>query len=88
METNHQGNQRVLLVINAAVEAENNIRTIKAAVQSVGGGPHQSTCVSMHRGGSSMKTAGSIGNFQYEKNNSMLAETMEDYALVYAKTAY
>ena len=27
-ETNHQGNQRLILVINAAVEAENNTRTI------------------------------------------------------------
>ena len=32
-ETNHQGNQRLLFVRNAAVEAENNIRTIKATVQ-------------------------------------------------------
>ena len=27
-ETNHQGNQRLLLVINASVEADKNIRTI------------------------------------------------------------
>ena len=32
-KNNYQGNQRLLLVSNAAVEAENNIRTIKAAVQ-------------------------------------------------------
>ena len=31
-ENNYQGNQRLLLVRNLAVEAENNIRTIKAAV--------------------------------------------------------
>ena len=32
-KNNHQGNQRLLLVINAGVEAENNTKTIKAEVQ-------------------------------------------------------
>ena len=32
-ENNHQGNQGLILLRNAAVEAENNIGTIKAAVQ-------------------------------------------------------
>ena len=32
-ENNHQGNQRLVLVRNAAVKAEKKIRTIKAAVQ-------------------------------------------------------
>ena len=32
-EKNHKENQRLLLVRNAAVEEENNIRTIKEAVQ-------------------------------------------------------
>ena len=33
-KTNHQGNYRLFLVINAAVEAEKETRTINTAVQS------------------------------------------------------
>ena len=36
-ETNHQGEKRLVLVRNAAVEAENKTRTIKAAVQPASG---------------------------------------------------
>ena len=48
-ETNHQGNQRLLLVRNAVVEAEKKIRTIKEALQPVGGGLHHRTFMSMPR---------------------------------------
>ena len=34
-KTNHQGNQKLLLVKDAAVEADKNNRTIKAAFQTV-----------------------------------------------------
>ena len=39
-ENNHQGNQRLLLVINAAMEAVKKTRTIKAAVQPASGSRH------------------------------------------------
>ena len=35
-ETNHQGNQSLLLVRNTAVESENQVRNIKASVQTSG----------------------------------------------------
>ena len=40
-EYNHQGNKRLVLVRNAAVEVEKKIRRIKAAVQLVSGSHHQ-----------------------------------------------
>ena len=39
-ETNHQGNQRLILVRNAAAGAEKNIRAIKSAVQPAGRSLH------------------------------------------------
>ena len=48
-ETNHQGNQRLLLVINAAAEAEKKTRTIKPAVQPAGGGLRHRTFMRMSR---------------------------------------
>ena len=38
--TNHQVNQKLILVINAAVEAENNIMEIKVPVQPASGTQH------------------------------------------------
>ena len=49
-ETNHQVNQRLLLVRNAAVEAENNIRTIKSALQPEDERLHHKTFMSMPGG--------------------------------------
>ena len=46
-ENNHQGNQKLLLVRNAAVEAENKTRKIKAAVQPAGGSIHHRKFMSM-----------------------------------------
>ena len=48
--TNHQGNQRFLLVRNAAVEAEKKIRKIKSVVQPVCGGLHPRGFMSMPGG--------------------------------------
>ena len=65
-ETNHQGNQRLILVRNSAVEAEKNIRTIKAAVKPAGGSLHHRTFISIPGGGLSIKTAGLSSTFQAE----------------------
>ena len=86
-ETNHQGNQRLILVINAAVEAEKNIRTIKSAVQPAGI-LHHRTLMSIPGGSPSIKTADLSSSFQSEDNNSMVAETMEEYALASAEVSY
>ena len=49
-KTIHQGNQRLILVRNAAVEAEKKTRTIKAVVQPVGGDLHHRTFMSISNG--------------------------------------
>ena len=46
-ENNHQVNQRLLLVRNAAAESENNIRTKEAAVQPASGICHPKTFMGM-----------------------------------------
>ena len=46
-EKNHLGNQRLLLVRNAAAESENNIRTKEAAVQPASGICHPKTFMGM-----------------------------------------
>ena len=87
-ETNHQGNQRLILVRNAAVEAEKNIRKIREAVQPAGRRSHHRTFMRITGGIPSIKTSGLSSSFQYEMNNSMVAETMEEYALASAEVAY
>ena len=87
-ETNHQGNQRLLLIRNAAVEAENNIRIMKSAVKPAGGILHQSKFMIMPGVIPSIKKANLSSSFKYEENNSMVAEKMEDYALASAEAAY
>ena len=75
-ETNHQGNQRLLLVRNATVESENKTRTIKAAVQPAIGGLHTCTFMEMIGGKTSIKMARLGGRFKYEGKNSMAAEAL------------
>ena len=87
-ETNHQGNQRLLLVRNAALEAEKNTRTIKSAIQPAGGSFHHWTFTSMPGGIPSIKTADLSSSFQSEENNSTETETMEEYALASAGSDY
>ena len=65
-ETNHQGNQRLILVGNSAVESEKNIRKIKSAVQPAGGSLHHMKFMRMSRGSPSIKTAGLKIIFQDE----------------------
>ena len=85
---NHQGNQRLLLVRNAAVEADKKIITIKSAVQSSGGSLHHKTFVSMPGGSPLIKMAGLISSFKYEEKISVAAETMEEYSLDSEEEAY
>ena len=87
-ETNHQGNHRLLLVINIAVEAEKKIRTIKASVQPAGGSLYHRTFMRMTGGRPSIKTAGLISSFISEMKKSMVAETMEEYVLASSEVAY
>ena len=87
-ETNHQVNQRLILVRNTAVEAENKIRKIKAAVKPLGGILHHRTFMSMAGGTPTIKTAGLSSIFQDDMNNYMVAEMMDEYALDYAEAAY
>ena len=87
-ENNHQGNQSLLLVINAAVEAENKTRTIKAAVQPYIGSCHPKTYVGMLVENPSTKMAGLGSSFQFEESNYMVTEEMEEYVLASADAAY
>ena len=75
-ENNHQGNQRLLLVRNAAVEAEKKTRTIKVLLQQASRSRHTKTFMGMFGGNPSTKMAGLGISFQYEESNSMVAEEM------------
>ena len=77
MKTNHQGNQRLLLIINLSVEAEKKIRTIKATVQRASGGRYPKIFMGMLAGNPSTQIYGLGGSFQSEESNSMVVEAME-----------
>ena len=76
-ENNHQGNQRLVLVRNAAVEAENKTRTIKQLLQPASGSRHPRTFMGMLGGDPSEKMAGLVSSFQSKESNYMVAEAME-----------
>ena len=61
------------MAINAAAEAEDKIKTIKAAVQPESGGRHSRIFMGMIGLESSIKMDRLGSSFQYEKKNSMLA---------------
>ena len=75
-ENNHQGKQRFLLVINAAVEEEKKIRIIKAAVKTASRNRHPKIFTGMIAGNPSTQIDGLGGSFQYEESNSMVSESM------------
>ena len=54
---NHQGKQRLLLVINVAVETQKKIRTIKASVQPASGSLHTRIFMGMIGGNTSTQMA-------------------------------
>ena len=87
-ETNRQGNQRPLLVINAAAEAEKNIIKIKATLQPYIGSNHPRKFMGSLGGNLSNKMSVLVSIFQLEENNSVVVEKMEEYVLAYAETAY
>ena len=65
-ENNHQGNKRLPLVINAAVEAEKKIRTIKLELQPEIESRNLKTFMGMIGINLSTKMDGLISSFQYE----------------------
>ena len=77
MKTNHYEKQRILLVRNSALEAENKIRTIKSTVQPASECHHPSVFVGMRwrKPLNKMSVLGSI--FPYEENNYIVLGTME-----------
>ena len=87
-EKNHQGNHRLLLVINAPLGALKKTRTIKLAVQLASRIRYPRTFVVMLWGNPSSQLAGLGSSFQSEESNSMIAEVMEEYALTFAESAY
>ena len=87
-ENNHQGNQRVFKVRNAAVEAEKKIRTIKSAVQPASEICHPKTFMGMLAGNLSTKMSVLGSSFQSEVSNSMIVEAMGENALAFAEAAY
>ena len=76
------------MVRNVAVESEKKIRTIKVAVHSEGGRYHHRKFMSIPGGIPLIKTAGLSSIFQYDENNFMVAETLDEYALASAEAAY
>ena len=76
------------MVINAAVEAEKKIRTIKAAVKPASGSRHPKTFMVMLAVNHSIKMSGLVSSFQYEESNSMVMESMEQYSLASEEAAY
>ena len=72
-ENNHQGNQRLLLDRNAAVEAENKTRTIKPSVKPESGVCHYKTFTGMIGGNPSAQMYGLGSIFQSEEINYMVA---------------
>ena len=70
------------------MESEKKIRTIKESVQPAGGSLHHKTFMSMPGGRPSIKMVGLSSSFQYEENNYMAAETMEEYTLASIEASY
>ena len=66
---NHQGNQRLPLVRNAAVEAEKKTRIIKAAVQPASGSRHPKKLTGMLAGNPSTQMSGLGRAFTTRKAN-------------------
>ena len=87
-ETNHQGNQRLILVRNAAVESEKKTRTIKMGVEPDIGSRHIRTFMGMLGGNPSIKMAGLGGRFQFKEKNSMVTELLKYNALASAEAYY
>ena len=87
-ENNHQGNQRLLLVRNSAVEAENKTIKIKVALQTEIRSLHPKIFMGMLTGNPSTQMSGLGSRFHSEECNSRIAEAMVEYELASAEEAY
>ena len=76
-ETNYQGNQRLFLVRNLEVEAENNIRTTKTAVQPARGSLHPSTFMGILGVNPSIKMDSLGRSFKFEEYKYIMSEAQE-----------
>ena len=87
-ETNHQGNQRLLLVINASVESENKTITTEVADQPASRGHHTRTFMVMLGGNPSIQMFILGVSFQAGDKNYMMSEDLEGYVLASAESAF
>ena len=87
-ETNHQGNQRLLLVINSSVGSERKIRTTEAAVQPESRGRHTRTFMVMLGRNPSIQMSILGVILQSRENNYMMSEALEGYVLASAESAF
>ena len=87
-ENNHQGNQRLLLVRNVAVETERKTRTIQVAVQTARESRHPRKFMGMLGSNPSTRIASLISSFQYKESKFRVAEAMGEYVLDSVEAAY
>ena len=76
------------MFIIAAAETEKKTRTIKSTVQPGGDIRHPRTLMGILGVNTSIKMSGLVIRFQYEENDSMLAETLGEYSLESMEAAY
>ena len=69
------------MVINAAVKSENKIITVKSSVQPASGSRNPRTFMGMIGGNNSIQMVGLGSIFQAGEKNSMVEESLEEYAL-------
>lgn len=75
-KTNHHLNQIILIVSNAEVEADKNIKTIKSSFQPAYGIRHPRTFMTILGGGLSIKISVLGGSFQSGRDKNMVAESL------------
>ena len=76
LDTNNQWNQRLLMVINVAVEDEKSTRTIKAVVQTMFDSRKYRLSIGNIGETHSIQIYGLGGSFQAEDSNSILSKAM------------
>ena len=70
------------------MDAENNIGTIKAAVQPASGSRHPKTCMVILAGNPSTQISFLGSSFHSEERKYMIAEAIDEYSLSSAEAAY
>ena len=76
------------MVRNAAMEAKNQMRKIKAELQPSSRNRHPSTLMFILGGNPSIQMARLGIIIQARDNNSMIPEALEEYMLTYAEAYY